>query len=259
MTQNSWNSSDPAQVARGGTGLATLTDNSVLLGSGTAPITPLTNGTTGQVLTANTGADPSWGPAPGSGDVVGPASSTDNALARYNSTTGKLIQDSTVLVTDNGEMNNASQPSFLAYLPSSDSNVTGDGTKFYIGDTDVGTSLTEVFDQNSDFTPGASGGAIFTAPVAGKYAFTCKMYVIGATTLTSGQILLETSNRNFRRNYLTGYPTTTWDNLTVVYTDLDAADTVLFSVITIDSGGKIDDISGSGTNNQTFMSGFLVC
>lgn len=30
----------------------------------------------------------------GSGDVVGPASATDKAIARYNGTTGKLIQDS---------------------------------------------------------------------------------------------------------------------------------------------------------------------
>lgn len=34
------------------------------------------------------------------GDVVGPASSTDNAIARYDSTTGKLIQDSGVFVSD---------------------------------------------------------------------------------------------------------------------------------------------------------------
>ena len=36
----------------------------------------------------------------GSGDVVGPASSTDNALVRFDSTTGKLIQNSVVIVAD---------------------------------------------------------------------------------------------------------------------------------------------------------------
>jgi hypothetical protein len=34
--------------------------------------------------------------------VVGPASSTDNAVARFDATTGKLIQDSSVVVTDDG-------------------------------------------------------------------------------------------------------------------------------------------------------------
>ena len=38
----------------------------------------------------------------GSGDVVGPASATDNAIARYDTTTGKLIQNSGVTVDDNG-------------------------------------------------------------------------------------------------------------------------------------------------------------
>jgi Phage tail repeat like len=40
----------------------------------------------------------------GSGDVVGPASSTDNAIARFDLATGKLLQNSGVLVTDAGEM-----------------------------------------------------------------------------------------------------------------------------------------------------------
>ena len=38
----------------------------------------------------------------GTGDVVGPASATDNAVARYDSTTGKLIQNSVVTVGDTG-------------------------------------------------------------------------------------------------------------------------------------------------------------
>ena len=38
----------------------------------------------------------------GSGDVDGPASSTDNAIARYDGVTGKLIQDSAVTIDDTG-------------------------------------------------------------------------------------------------------------------------------------------------------------
>ncbi len=44
------------------------------------------------------------GGASGSGDVVGPASSTDNAIARFNLATGKLLQDSPVTVGDTGNM-----------------------------------------------------------------------------------------------------------------------------------------------------------
>ena len=38
--------------------------------------------------------------ASGSGDVVGPASATDNAIARYDGTTGKLIQGSGITIAD---------------------------------------------------------------------------------------------------------------------------------------------------------------
>lgn len=38
----------------------------------------------------------------GTGDVVGPGSATDNAIARFDGTTGKLIQNSAVTVDDTG-------------------------------------------------------------------------------------------------------------------------------------------------------------
>lgn len=44
------------------------------------------------------------GAGSGSGDVVGPASATDNALCRFDTTTGKLIQNSTATLSDAGVM-----------------------------------------------------------------------------------------------------------------------------------------------------------
>lgn len=40
----------------------------------------------------------------GSGDVVGPASATDNAITRYNGTTGKSIQNSSASIDDDGNL-----------------------------------------------------------------------------------------------------------------------------------------------------------
>jgi hypothetical protein len=81
--------------------------------TGTYPAFTVTNTAPDQVvaLTAGTGisttgtypnftitnTSPSLG-----GDVVGPASATDNAVARFDTTTGKLIQNSVVLVGDTG-------------------------------------------------------------------------------------------------------------------------------------------------------------
>lgn len=56
-------------------------------------------GTNGQVL-AVVGGAPAWSSAPGSGDVSGPASSTDNEIAIFNGTTGKIIKNSSILVTN---------------------------------------------------------------------------------------------------------------------------------------------------------------
>jgi hypothetical protein len=58
-------------------------------------------GTSGQVLTSAGNAPPVWS-TPATGDVVGPASATDNAIARFDTTTGKLLQNSVVLVGDTG-------------------------------------------------------------------------------------------------------------------------------------------------------------
>lgn len=45
-------------------------------------------------------ADGTWTAPSGSGDVVGPASSTDNAIVRFDGTTGKLIQNSGITIAD---------------------------------------------------------------------------------------------------------------------------------------------------------------
>ena len=59
-------------VADGGTGASSLHDHYVLLGSGTAAITPITPSTSGYVLTsAGTGADPSFQAAAAGGKNIG--------------------------------------------------------------------------------------------------------------------------------------------------------------------------------------------
>lgn len=66
----------------------------------------------------------------GSGDVVGPASSTDNAVARYDGTTGKLLQDSGATIDDSGNLtaNNISGTNTGDQTISLTSDVTGSGT-----------------------------------------------------------------------------------------------------------------------------------
>jgi hypothetical protein len=48
--------------------------------------------------------------------VVGPASATDNAIARFDTTTGKLIQNSVVTVSDTGAINGATTITNIDYI-----------------------------------------------------------------------------------------------------------------------------------------------
>jgi hypothetical protein len=82
-------------VANGGTGASTATD-------GLNNLLPSQTGNTGKYLTTD-GTNTSWS-ANASGDVVGPASATDNAITRFDGTTGKLIQNSGVTVDDNSNI-----------------------------------------------------------------------------------------------------------------------------------------------------------
>jgi len=88
-------------IANGGTnGSAAPTAGAVAYGTGTAYAFTAA-GTAGQVLTSNGAGVPTWTTNAG-GDVTGPASSTDNAIARFDGVTGKLIQNSVTLIDDTG-------------------------------------------------------------------------------------------------------------------------------------------------------------
>ena len=70
---------------------------------GSGNTVPLSPGISGQFLkTQGAAANPIWDTPGGSGDVLGPASSTDNAITRFDGTTGKTIQNSVITLSDTG-------------------------------------------------------------------------------------------------------------------------------------------------------------
>ena len=140
---------------------------------------------------------------PGTGDVVGPASATDNAIARFDTTTGKLIQNSTITIDDNGNQLNVNSVGFdttpatlpttpgTLYWDSADGNQTlslvmanGDAVQ-QIGEEQyyrikASAPITEGQVVMFTGTVGASG-ALTGAPASGLTASTAS-YVMGIAT-----------------------------------------------------------------------------
>jgi hypothetical protein len=103
----------------GQTGAVVLTTTNVAEGTNeyftTARARASVSAGTGISYDSGTGVITNSSPSLG-GDVVGPASATDNAIARYDSTTGKLIQNSVVTISDTGGIAGATTITNLNYL-----------------------------------------------------------------------------------------------------------------------------------------------
>ena len=109
------------------------------------------SGSSGQVL-SSTGSGVQWiAPTTGSGtgDVVGPASSTINAVVRFDGTTGKLIKNSTVTLSDTG---------ILTVSELSTTSITSTGGNPIIiapdstGDVHLNADSVRIGDNNTDAT-----------------------------------------------------------------------------------------------------------
>lgn len=77
--------------------------------------------------------------AGGAGDVVGPAGATDNAIARHDGTTGKLLQDSDVLIDDSENITGIATTNYVPQT--APANV--EGTMYYDSDEKAMSFFTE--------------------------------------------------------------------------------------------------------------------
>lgn len=91
----------------------------------------ITTPTSGQSLSYN---GTNWvNSSAGAGDVVGGTTSTDNAVVRYDGTTGKLIQNSPVIINDAGTMSGVESLTFDGSVPAT----TPVGTFWYDSSTET--------------------------------------------------------------------------------------------------------------------------
>jgi len=181
-----------------------------------------------------TNSSPSLG-----GDVVGPASATDNALARYDTTTGKLIQNSAVIVDDSNNMSGVNTLTTANLIVNDDTTLGGSNT-----DTlDVRARIVSDLDPNTNNAKDiGSSGRNWRDAFFGRTLHTVNVEITGTTTFdgsqgTSGQVLTSAGTGN----------TPTWTTPTTgTVTSVDLTAGTGISV----SGGPITS-SGSITVNNT--------
>ena len=166
-------------VSNGGTGLTSI-------------------GTANQYLKVNSGGSALEFATLTAGDVNGPASSTDNAIARFDSTTGKLIQNSSASITDTG------QASFVGYAQVTantgagtsgylelQSNDAGTGTKtLRIQPSNVATTSTQTYTFPTDY---GSGGQVLSTDGAGVLSWASAGGGGGSGVVLESQITISTN------------------------------------------------------------------
>ena len=220
---------------QGGTGQTTYAAGDIVYASATNTLTKLPVGTNGQVLKVTAGLLPAWGTdSAGTGDVVGPASSTDNAIARFDTTTGKLIQNSAVTIAD------------------TTGDIVGTATQ---GVFNTVSTTVNAFGAATTLNVGAATGTMTVANTtlaAKAITASTTLGVTGVATLGNGAILgtpasMTATNITGTATAFTASNVTTNANLTGAVTSVGNA-TSLGSFSSANLSAALTDETGTGAN-----------
>jgi len=227
-----------------------LTTNGVVYSQASGVLASTAAGTSTHVLTSNgAGSAPTY-QALATGNVTGPGSSTDRAIATWNGTGGTaLFNNSTTNIDSTGRYTNSVQPCFQAYLSADVLNVTGDATTYTIAFD------SEAFDNNSNFN---TGTGTFTAPVTGKYLLCGVIYTSGYLAGHSRieANLVTTGTSYFIGSYKSPFSQTELAFSFCAVVSMTATNTATVS-ITVNGSTKVIDVEG--TAGFTTFSGYLLC
>ena len=148
-------------------------------------------GALGQVLTSNGAAAPTWENVAGTGDVIGPASATDNALVRFDDTTGKLVQNSVVLIGDTGSVTGVNALTAESLTVNNNAVLGSSNTDTLAVNARITTDLNPNVDNAKDI---GTSGRNWRDGFFGRTLHTVNLDLTGTTSFdgeqgTSGQVL----------------------------------------------------------------------
>ena len=201
-------------------------------------------GQAGKIPVVNVGETALEFSTAGAGDVVGPASSTDNSIVRFNSTTGKLIQSSGVTVSDNDAMAITIADSInevgLAIYPN---DVTNKPLGLQVG-ADASKVTTETLVQFNDATNGNYSDWSFNVPGNGYPALNLQS--------TGGTLAAPTASNTGQRSSIT----------TLAYNSIPSQETITEIVSNLKDGtsGSVDSsvvikVSNAGVFDEMLQIG----
>jgi hypothetical protein len=234
-----WASPAASSISITGDSGGALTGNAFTFTGGTTGLTFAGAGTTetlgGTLAIANGGTNAT-------------SMATSTGIVKYDGT--RLVTSSTAKIDSSNRMTNTSQPAFFAYIDSSPSNVTGDGTAYVLACNNV------LYDNNSNYN---NSTYTFTAPVTGIYIVSIGVLFLNTVTASTPTLQLAGTSPTLTYGNYAGLAHAGNFPMSVVWPrKMTAGDTFQAQVV-VGGGSKTVGVYGGVGDARTWFSAYLAC
>jgi len=191
-----------------------LTQYGVIIGAGQGAFQVTAVGSTGQVLTANSGANPTWEAIPSSGiPTIG--ASTNNGIVTWNGTTGSAVNSTAMTVSSTGIVNglgsDATTPTY-SFLGDTNTGMysdladnlkfaTGGSLHLTIGSGGLATFFNGLSITSDNFTF-AQGFVGVMRSVAGNITGATSDYILNVTSTASARTVTVPNSANSNQIFI---------------------------------------------------------